>query len=132
MEPREPELDAKRSSEIGVKKHPEMSTRPQKCINILSPPSRSVLQKGSCKSTKILNYITEIMATLIIKLEMPESTYSYNNSGEAVKTLSRYATNSIFVKSKLTALSFFNSSSYSDITILLGTTGIELPAQRIK
>jgi len=35
MEPREPELDARRSSEIAVKKHPEMSTRPQKCVNIM-------------------------------------------------------------------------------------------------
>jgi hypothetical protein len=138
MEPRAPELDAReleldarRSSEIGVKKHPEKSTWPQKCINILSPPAYSVLQKGSCKSIKILNLITEIMATSIIKLEMPGSTSLRNDSGEAVKTLTRYATNSIFVISKLTAPSFLNNSSYSDITILLGTTGIELPAHRI-
>lgn len=131
MEPRAPELDARRSSEIGIKKHPEKSTRPQKCINILSPPACSVLQKGSCKSIKILNLITEIMATSIIELEMPGSTSLRNDSGEAVKTLTRYATNSIFVISKLTASSFLNNSSYSDITILLGTTGIELPAHRI-
>lgn len=35
IEPREPELDARRSSDTAVKMHPEMSTRPQKCINIV-------------------------------------------------------------------------------------------------
>jgi len=71
------------------------------------------------------------MATLIIKLEMPRSTSLRNDSREAIKTLTRYATNSIFVISKLTALSFLNNSSYSDVTILLRTTGIELPTHRI-
>lgn len=138
MEPRAPELDAreleldvKRSSEIEVKKHLEKSTRPQKCINILSSPACFVLQKGNCKSIKILNLITEIMATLIIKLEMPGSTSLRNDSREAMKTLTRCAINSIFVISKLIASSFRNNSSYFDITILLRTTRIELLAHRI-
>jgi len=33
--------------------------------------------------------------------------------------------------SKLIAFSFFNKSDYSDITIIFGTTGIEIPAHRI-
>jgi len=126
MEPRTPklnarelELNARKSSEIEVKKHSKKSTRPQKCINILSLSTCSILQKNNCKSIKILNLIIEIITTLIIKLEMPRSISLRNDFKETMKTLTKCATNLIFVIFKLIALSFFNNSSYFNITIFL-------------
>lgn len=37
----------------------------------------------------------------------------------------------VTLTSKLIIFSFFNNSEYSDIKILFGTTGIEIPAHRI-
>lgn len=89
------------------------------------------MQKGNYKLIKILNLIIEIIAILIIKLEIPRSTSLHNDSKKAIKTLIKYTTNLIFIIFKLTALSFLNNSSYSDIIILFGIIGIEFPAYRI-